>query len=348
MTHKQSPIFLILAGGFATRLWPLSEHRAKPLLLIDGKTILAHQLEKIPLEAEIILLTNQKFAADFQSELTKLGRINQTKIFLEDSYADGEKLGALGAVATAIKTYNIQQNIIVFAGDNILPDLSIENLQTESNQSVIAIREVADFHQAKKFGVVELENSNRTVETKYLSSDSKKNALREPPCIAKQTIKSFEEKPHNPKSKLVSTGFMSFGVELLPHVISYAKESPDALGGIFPYLIAKNIKISATQVGGEWYDIGSFDQYLAAHEVLQKQNVIKHKNVLDQNNTLSGKIFIGEDCKITNCILHDVIVYPGTKIDNCIISKSVIDTDCHLSGIDLNQKLIRSGTEFLR
>mgnify|MGYP000291851802 CR=1 FL=1 len=73
----------------------------------------------------------------------------------------------------------------------------------------------------------------------------------------------------------------------------------------------KNIKISATQVGGEWYDIGSFDQYLEAHEVLQTQNVIKHKNVLDKNNTLSGKIFIGEqDVKIDRlvAILNSVTV----------------------------------------
>lgn len=339
MLDKKNPIFLILAGGFATRLWPLSEHRAKPLLLIDGQTILAHQIKKIPLDAEIILLTNQKFAADFQAELTKIGRINQTKIFLEDSYSDGEKLGALGAIAAAIKTYNIHQNVIVFAGDNLLPDLVIEDLHCQPQESSIAIREVEDLHQAKKFGVVEL--AIPTTEKNVASSKNNEHS-------SKYKIKSFVEKPPHPKSKLVSTGFMSFGSGILSHVIDYATKSPDALGGVFPYLLEKNITVTATKVLGAWYDIGSFDQYLAAHEVIQKESVIKGAHVIDKKNTMSGKVFIGEGCKINDCILHDVIIYPNTKLDNCIISKSVIDTDCHLSGIDLNQKLIRSGTVFLR
>lgn len=335
MSKKYS--YLILAGGFATRLWPLSEHRAKPLLLVDGQTILAHQLKKIPLEAEIILLTNQKFAADFQLELVKLGRIKQTKIFLEDSYADGEKLGALGAIAAAIKTYEIDQNIIVFAGDNLLPNLQIQDLFGDENESVIAVRKVETLAMARNFGVIELDRI--TQDDFRLDDKSETQKVR---------VCSFIEKPHQPVSKLVSTGFMSFGAKLLPFLTEYAAISPDALGGIFPYLLQKKATVLATEVRGDWYDIGSFDQYLSAHESLQTNPIITAENVTESGNTFSGKIFIGDGCLIKNCILHDVIVYPHTKLENCMISKSVIDTHCHLSGIDLNQKLIRSGTEFLR
>ena len=168
----------------------------------------------------------------------------------------------------------------------------------------------------------------------------------------KLPVLNFEEKPDKPKSKLVSTGFMSFGRKLLPLILDYAQESPDALGGIFPYLLASNfqlpnsIVISAVLVPGDWFDVGSFETYLDAHRVLQKQANLVGNNVHQSENVLSGKVFIGQDSVIKNSTLHDVIIYPGCRIENCHISHSVIDTGCRLAGLDLNQKLVRGGTEF--
>ncbi|MBT3349257.1 nucleotidyltransferase family protein [bacterium] len=308
---------LILAGGFATRLWPLSEKHAKPLLLLDGKTILAHILEKLPNDISTVLLTNSKFAADFETELQKIGRKN-VSVFCEDSHSDGEKLGALGAISAAIETFQIDENILILAGDNLLPELLIEQLFCSENESKIAVREVSNLHEAKKFGVVE--------------RDGKR-------------VVGFEEKPENPKSKLVLTGFFSLGKNLLPILCDFSKKFPDALGGIFPELLRKNFQISAVPVGGEWFDIGSFETYLDAHKKLQKKSVSRGKNVSEFKNTFSGKNFLGDGATVKNCHLHDTIVYPGARLENCIISRSVIDQNCDLSGLDLNQKLVRAGTK---
>ncbi len=319
---------LILAGGFATRLWPLTERRAKPLLLLNGKTILAHILEKIPQDIEIILLTNQRFRSDFILELQRLGRRN-VEIFLEDAVSDGEKLGALGAISAAIDHYTIREDIMVLAGDNLLPDLKFSALVCRPDNAKLAVRDVEDLYEARKFGVVGIKSS----EFKELNSKPKE-----------QRIVDFEEKPAKPKSTLVSTGFMSFGRELLPILQDFSKKEPDALGGIFPTLLEAGKEVLAISVGGEWFDVGSFETYLSAHKVLQKSKepVIRGRV---RNSELVGSIYIGEGALVENSVIVDSIIYPGTKLINCRISNTVIDEDCHFEGVDLNCKLVRRNTK---
>lgn len=306
---------LILAGGFATRLWPLTENRAKPLLLLDGKTILAHILDKVPNEADVYLLTNKKFEIDFQKECKKIGRRN-VEIFCEDAHSDGEKLGALRALSVAIQEFGIQENVFVFAGDNLLPELHIEHIFCSINESCIAIREVASLDEARKFGVVEIDGKE---------------------------VVGFEEKPAEPKSRLVSTGFACIGHELFPILHSFAQKSPDALGAIFHEFLKQNKTVLDTKVKGDWFDVGSFETYLEAHKKLQKEDIKSHATK-NGRNTFSGKVFLGEGSAIENCQILDSIIYPGCTLKNCHISQSVIDENCNLEGLDLNRKLVRKGT----
>jgi glucose-1-phosphate thymidylyltransferase len=308
---------LILAGGFATRLWPLTEKRAKPLLLLNGKTILSHILDKIPEDIETFLLTNTAFKEDFEKELEMRKRKN-VQIFCEDAHSDGEKLGALRAISVAIAHYKIKESVLVFAGDNVLPELDIEHIFCSKDEAKIAVRQVADKHEAKKFGVVEVEG---------------------------ERVIGFEEKPSRPKSTLVSTGFMAFGKNILPIVHEYAQKAPDALGGIFPELLTQGKTVLATEVGGEWFDVGSFETYLSAHTALQKEPLKTGKNVENWSNKCSGKVYLGDNTVVKNCRLSDVIVYPGTKLENCHISQCVIDGGCDLRNLDLNRKLVRRGTK---
>ncbi len=309
---------LILAGGFATRLWPLSEKHAKPLLLLAGKTILAHLLDRIPVEAEVSLLTNKKFEADFRAELDKLGR-DSVEIFCEDAHSDGEKLGALGAISVACRELKIDDDLLVLAGDNLLPELKVSDLDCSSDSARIAVRQVASKDEARQFGVVELDG---------------------------EKVVGFEEKPSAPRSTFVSTGFLALGKNTLPILHEYAKKAPDALGGIFPELLRQGVEVTGARVGGEWFDIGSFETYLGAHRALQEKNIVQGENVFEENNVFSGKVFLGDDTEVVDCQLHDVIVYPGAKLRDCIISNSVIDQNCDLEGLDLSQKLVRNGVEF--
>ncbi len=308
---------LILAGGFATRLWPLTESRAKPLLVVDGKTILAHVLESVTAShkfkpEDIFLLTNSKFEKDFKTELSQLG-LENTHVFCEEAFADGEKLGALGAISVAIEHFRIDESILVLAGDNILSHFDASKMLCEDDESVLTVRTVEDPFEARKFGVVELNSEG---------------------CVV-----GFEEKPEHPKSLDVSAGFMSFGKNLLSLITHFAKTSPDALGGIFPEILRNQKRVRAYKTQGHWFDVGSFDTYLEAHKALQSE---KRESV--KNNNFSGKVYVSDTASVKNSTLIDTIVYPGTKIENCRLSNCVIDQNCILSGVDLNRKLVRQNT----
>lgn len=311
---------LILAGGFATRLWPLTENRAKPLLLLDGKSILGHILEKVPGDLEVILLTNQKFQKDFEQELKRYGG-HKTKIFCEDAFSDGEKLGALGAISAAIDHYKIREDIMILAGDNLLPSLKFSQLVCRGDNAKIAVRDVGDLYEARKFGVVEVDPKDP------------------------KHILAFAEKPKKPKSTLVSTGFMSLGKELLPVLQKFSEKHPDELGGVFPAILKAGYEVRAESVPGDWFDVGSFQTYLEAHKLLTDGSMAGfYQRQFPNGNTFKGKVFIGEGCELEGCTIIDAVVYPGTKLKNCYISNTVLDENCDLEGLDLNQKLVRRNT----
>lgn len=309
---------IILAGGFATRLWPITESRAKPLLLIDGETILSRLLIGFK-PRDIYLCTNQRFKADFEQELEKLN-FNDVNIFCEDANQEGEKLGALGAISAVIEHYHIDENILILAGDNIITDFDPAQMQVKPGEAKITVREVPDLHAARKFGVVQLQGDRVT---------------------------SFEEKPEKPKSKIVSAGFLSLGKDLIPKLQKFAEQEPDALGGIFPELLKEKVKIDAYQTKGDWFDVGSFETYLEAHKILAENPENIDQTAHTKDNVYHGKVFIGAKSNISKSTLIDTLCYEGSTIKNCQLSNCVIDKNCHLENLDLSFKVIRQNTRLI-
>lgn len=315
---------LILAGGFATRLWPLTERRAKPLLFLDGKSIVADILEKIPKTMDTYLLTNTRFKKDFEKELVRLRKTN-VEIYCEDAQSDKEKKGALGAISLFLEEKNIQDTILVFAGDNIFPDFKIEQIFCSDDTAKITVREVDSFFEAQKFGVVEFEKNPESNGKEY-------------------RVHGFEEKPEHPKSRFVNTGLMGIGKNLVPILHEFVKKSPDALGAVFSEFLRQGRTVLAEKVESAWFDIGSFETYLEAHRSIQKDSLKKGENVQEEGNEFFGKVFLGQGVTVKNCKLYDCLIYPGCHLENCHVSYSVIDENCHLQGLDLNHKLVRKDT----
>jgi len=312
----------ILAGGFATRLWPLTESRAKPMLLVDGKPILEHILNQIPTSVEVYLLTNSRFEPDFKAFLKEAK--HTVEIFCEDAHCDTDKLGALAAVSAAVKHFKVQDDIIIVAGDNLLPALKIEDLKPAPDAVTLALKTVPDLHTARSFGVVELEN---------------------PQGSGLQKVKSFVEKPGHPASTFVSTGFMGIGKKLLPVLMSFAKKSPDALGAVVTEFLEQGYDTNAFVVAGDWFDVGSYEAYLGAHKALQAERLVIEPDAVTDNCTFEGKVYIGKGAVVKDSVLIDTIVYPNTKLEDCHIAQSVIDENCNFKGVDLSRKLVRQGTK---
>ena len=107
---------LILAGGFGTRLYPLVTDKSKALLEYKGKPLLSHLVAMVPGEIEIMVSTNLKFEADFRRWRQGIDR--EIDLCVEPISKDEQKKGAVGSLDYWVTTRNINQDLLVMAGDN--------------------------------------------------------------------------------------------------------------------------------------------------------------------------------------------------------------------------------------
>ncbi len=147
---------LILAGGFATRLWPITEKRAKSLMYLHGKPIISHIVDRIPPNFEIIVCTNKAFEHDFYAWRSTYAS-RKIKIFIEDSASEEFKKGALGATALVIKNEKIEEDLMLIAGDNYFGFSIMNFMKRNQGNPFIAVYDVNDTKEARKYGVVMVE-----------------------------------------------------------------------------------------------------------------------------------------------------------------------------------------------
>jgi glucose-1-phosphate thymidylyltransferase len=236
---------LILGGGFATRLEPVTYFIPKPLLPIGvgGKPIIEYSLEDVAKCGikNIIISTNSKFFPYFEYWLNNRLAKNQldvsVKFVVENATNNNEKFGAIKGIAYAIEQEKIEEDLIVIAGDNLY-DFSVNEIidHFEKNRKpTIALYDISSKDEAKKFGVVEI-NGNMVV--------------------------SFDEKPEDPKTSLISTAIYIFPKESLHYFGDYLKEknNPDKIGIFIKWLIDKT-EVHGYIYKGKWYDIGTIETY---------------------------------------------------------------------------------------
>ena len=328
----------ILAGGFATRLWPLTEKRAKPLLPLAGKPIITYIVEKIPQRIPITVSTNAAFAEAFTKWRTEQSREN-IAIVVEQTTKDDDKIGALGATAQWITTQSIDDDLLLLAGDNYFGFHMTEVLdefQRRRDHVLFATKEVASDEEAKRFGVVipDLTQEQHRVE----------KIMR-----WRRRAKSFVEKPQEPPSRIVSTGCIVFPKEILRILVQYAGKHPDNMGGILDHCIHdQKMEVDYVQFDAPWFDIGSYDAYLEATRalVLPGKPVIHPTASIDEESRkkITGSIVIGAGTVVTHSSLEDTILFDNCRVTDCVLERCILDNDCRLHGIDLTGKMLRSGT----
>jgi len=310
----------ILAGGFATRLWPLTEKRAKPLLPVAGKPLVSHLVEQIPEDIPITVSTNAALKEGFEQWKDVMNRPNLT-IIIEDTKSDDHKLGALGATAQWLEQEAIDEDVLLLTGDNYCGFSIPEFIRSASTGApLLAVHDLGDLGKASAFGTVITDTNNP------------------------KSVIGFEEKPKEPKTSLVSTGCSLLPKETLSVVKEYAKEHPDNVGGIFEEFLRRSIPVECYTFSEPWFDIGSFDAYLEASRALIGENIALDTGTTFENNTCEGSVIIGKGSTVRNSELRNVIIFENTTIDDCILENCIIDNSCILEGIELNGKMLREGT----
>ena len=238
---------LVLAAGYATRLYPLTLNKPKALLEVKGKTILDHiidQIEEVKEVGEILVVTNNKFSLAFEQWAAERKSSKQIRIINDTTMSEEDRLGAVGDLNYVVEMEKILDDFLVVAGDNLF-QFSLQNFVDffiKKNCSVIACRDVKDKSVlAKKYGVVELDQNQR--------------------------VAGFEEKPENPKTTIAATACYIFRKEDLSELKPYFKSgnSPENAGDFVKYLSLQG-RMCGFVFTQKWFDIGSFEELGRARE----------------------------------------------------------------------------------
>ena len=158
---------LILAAGYATRLYPLTLNKAKPLLEVGGKPMiewLFDNLVSVPDLHTVYIVTNNKFANDFQNWANAYQSQHpglQIKTINDGSTSDDDKLGAIGDINLVLTRESlVNDDLLVIAGDNLFeqPLADFVNAAKKS-PATVAVYDVGDLEAMKKYGTVTVDQN---------------------------------------------------------------------------------------------------------------------------------------------------------------------------------------------
>lgn len=232
---------VVLAAGYATRLYPLTENFPKPLLEVNGKSILDYlieDLDKIDAINEHIIISNAKFAHIFEEWAEKANYTKPITVLNDGTTSNETRLGAVRDILFAIEEKNIEEDIFVLAGDNLL-DFSLSRFvdyARKKESSAVIVSYEKDIEELRKCGVM-------------IPDENMK-------------ILSMEEKPQNPKSNWCVGPFYYYKKDDLKYVKQGIDEgcAVDAPGSFVCYLCEKT-DVYGWEMPGTRYDIGGFDSY---------------------------------------------------------------------------------------
>ncbi|HEY3922891.1 MAG TPA: nucleotidyltransferase family protein [Gaiellaceae bacterium] len=233
---------LLLAGGYATRLRPLTDSTAKPLLPVGGRPMVDWILDRIGVVGEIDavhLVTNAVYARAFEGWAEGKG----VTVWNDGTHSNEDRLGALGDIQFAIEQGGLAgDDLLVIAADNLF-DFSLRDYvdfwRAKGSRSALAVHKLSDPSLAQLYGVVELGSDDRVV--------------------------GLEEKPEHPRSDLVSTATYVFGAAELEVLRGYLADGnpPDPPGRFLVWLYPRE-PVYGFRFSESWFDIGNPEQLLEA------------------------------------------------------------------------------------
>ncbi|MFL6590054.1 MAG: nucleotidyltransferase family protein [Chthoniobacterales bacterium] len=244
---------LILAAGYATRLYPLTLTKAKPLLEVAGKPMIDWVLDNlapVPDLQRVYVVTNHKFAKDFAAWADMYRQKKprfQIEIIDDGSTDDSDKLGAIGDICLAITRHDLaKDDLVVVAGDNLFSEPLADFVSAaRTSEATLATYDVGDLEAIKKYSSITTDDAG--------------------------VITAFEEKPPEPKNTMAGIALYYFSRDLIPLFTTYiaAGNNPDQPGRFIQWLYQRK-PVKAFQVKGTWFDIGSKETLEEANKIFAR------------------------------------------------------------------------------
>jgi len=238
---------ILLAAGYATRLYPLTRETPKPLLPVSGRPMIEHVLEAAtPIDgiSQAIVITNNRFAAQFDTWATSAKTIFPITVLNDLTNSNDDRLGAIGDLHLCLKEHAIHEDIVVIAGDNLFtqPLAGFGEFCAAKASPCLGVYDVGTHNEAAKYGVVSIDEQSR--------------------------ITDFEEKPTNPKGTLISIALYYYPQATLKEIDRYIAEgnNPDQPGRLIQWLYPQT-PVHAWPTPGQWLDIGSHETLAEAQDL---------------------------------------------------------------------------------
>ena len=295
---------ILLAGGYATRLLPITTDRPKPLLPVAGKPIIDYILASSSLPGRPIVSTNRWFVSQFEAWQANSGW--DVELVVEETTREEEKLGTVGAMAFLVQKLRIDEDILVIGGDNIF-EFSIENfLAAYHGRPLVALFDLKDLERVREQYGVAIVEDNRVVD--------------------------FQEKPQQPKSTLASTACYIYPKQVLPLISEfyrYAEAGKDAPGYFTEWLLKeKGLQIDPFIFETGWYDIGDRTSYIEANQHYSGCDTYTGENVVIDSSTIKNSVILDnvmvKDCEIIGCVIDQGCVLEGVTLENCLVKAGSI------------------------
>ena len=314
---------IVLAGGYATRLWPITRHRPKMFLPLGGTTAVDRiyaELEAIDRIDEVFVSTNERFAPDFEAHIEREG-YEKPRLSVEETRSEDEKLGVVGALSQLLAREEIDDDLLVIAGDNLFGfEMSAFLDYFEGvDAPTVATHDVGDSELATAYGVVELDDGGRVVD--------------------------LQEKPKEPPSTLVSTGCYAFPRETLPLFESYLEggNNPDEPGWFVGWLQEREPTYAYT-FEDAWFDIGTRESYLEAVAwQLDGDSEVAESATLE-NAEIGSNVYVMADTTLVDTEVERSVIFPDVTIEASTVRDSVVDEGAELAEVDLDRAMIGAYT----
>jgi mannose-1-phosphate guanylyltransferase len=319
---------LILAGGYGTRLRPLTCSRPKQLLPLGESTLIEHLLKQLKLSGvtEVILATGHN-NDDLQQAL---GNGTQHGIRLHFS-VEPHPLGTAGAIKLA-EPYLPQDTPFLVLNGDIVSDIPYNHLlhyhQQHHATATIALFRVED---PTRFGVVDISPTGQ--------------------------IHHFIEKPHPGRalSNLVNAGCYVLEYTVMDHIPAHQEVSIEY--DVFPTL-CHSVAVYGWEHHGFWIDTGTPQSFLAAHHTLRKQlqkaplvgfnSRIASSATIGPHVTVGNRVAIGANTHISHAVIFDdAIIGNSVVIDHSIVGRgAIIGNDLHLEAYTIvgDKAILDSGS----
>jgi glucose-1-phosphate thymidylyltransferase len=238
---------LVLAAGYATRLYPLTLDRPKALLEVGGRPMLDHVLERLEAMGvdETIVVTNAKFTPHFEEWAQDKDGVT---IVNDGTTSNDDRLGAIGDIGFVLERLGVDDDLVVVAGDNLFgEDVSgFAEYGRAVQAPVIAVHDVGDLSRMSEYNQIEVDDQGRIV--------------------------FFEEKPEAARTTLAGVALYFYPRTTLPLVRQYLDEgnNPDQPGRLIEWLYPR-ADVYTWQLPGEWYDIGSTETLQEADHIFSQR-----------------------------------------------------------------------------